>query len=94
MMMRFHTELGVGHMYTFGQAAADEGPEGVDEQLDDQDIVSESGEDEHDQGGPLQFNSDGDESSEAGSVDGTDDEDSDPNDMDDEERLAMDEMYG
>ena len=90
--MRYHAELGVGHMYAPGQAAT-EGPEGVDEQLDGQDIISESGEGEHEAGGPLQSDSDEDESSEAG-VDGTDDEDSNADDMNDEERLALDDMYG
>jgi hypothetical protein len=88
MMMRFHTGLGVGHVH-----AVVEHSEVVDEQADTS-SQSEPDEGEDDAGAPLEFDTDEDEGSNASHADEIDGDGSDTSGMDDEERLAMDDMYG
>ena len=89
--MRFHTGLGVGHVHAVVECS-----EVVDEQADTsgKNTPSELDEGEGDARAPLEFDTDEDEGSNASHTDETDGEDSDTSGMDDEERLAMDDMYG
>jgi hypothetical protein len=97
MMMRYHLGLGVGHLYSHNQAA-----DSAAEEPHDSEAVGNEQPDIHDEHIILGADEDGDanEASNEGSIDGTDDEitrasDTDTEaEMDDEELLAMDEMYG
>ena len=99
MMMRFHVGLGVGHVYVHnqtGHSATGEDREVVDKRLDigDQQALSEPEEGEAEAEEPVESDMDEYEDSSASEVDETDDDDSNTGDMGDEERLAMDDMYG
>lgn len=86
-MMRFHTGLGVGHVHAVVEHSIV-----VDEQIDTSG-ESEPDEGEDDSGAPLEFDTD-EEGSNACHTDEIDGDSSDTSGMDDEERLAVDDMYG
>jgi len=98
-MMRFHVGLGVGHVHVHnqtGHSATGEDREVVDKRLDigDQQALSEPEQGEAEAEEPMEPDMDEYEDSSASEVDETDDDDSNAGDMGDEERLAMDDMYG
>jgi hypothetical protein len=104
MMMRFHTGLGVGHMHARGQAAAFDHPDTLEEELDEGGDERHDHNMPHDSPGPdLDADSceqppedcdDGFGSDSENSFNEEDSEVMDDSDIDDEELLAADEMYG